>query len=72
MRNSVHISEENSRAIRAAIAERLRFIIELARRQRVPPYLRQSIDRLGEEDARREAESSAPAKLETHALQISH
>ncbi len=42
------ISEEHSKAIRAAIGEGLRVLHALAGRQRVPRDIRQSLDRLEE------------------------
>ena len=40
------ISEEHNKAIRAAVGERLSFILGLAGRQRLPRPIRQSLDRL--------------------------
>lgn len=45
-------SAEHNRAIRAAVGERLRAILAMAGRQRVPRPIRQSLDRLEEQELR--------------------
>jgi len=42
----LHIDEEHNKAIRAEVGERLRIFLWMAGRQKVPPQIRQSIDRL--------------------------
>jgi hypothetical protein len=70
MPNPIHISEEYNRAIRCAVAEQLRLVIWMAGRQRVPRYLRQSLDRLKEEDLGYGVESAASAKAKTNTIII--
>jgi hypothetical protein len=50
MRHTLHIDEEHIKAILAEVGERLRLIIRLEGRQKVPRPIRQSIDRLAEVD----------------------
>lgn len=48
MRHQVWISSEHSKAIRTALAEVLRVRFSMVGRQRVPPVIRQSLDKLEE------------------------
>jgi hypothetical protein len=50
MPNPLHIDEEHNNAIRAEVGERLRIILWLAGRQRVPRPIRRSLDRLAKVD----------------------
>ncbi|MGB6433594.1 MAG: hypothetical protein WA677_10480 [Bradyrhizobium sp.] len=50
MADPLHIDEEHNDAIRAEVGERLRLILRLEGRQKVPRPIRQSIDRLVEVD----------------------
>jgi hypothetical protein len=50
MRHTLHIDEEHIKAILAEVGERLRVILWLEGRQKVPRPIRQSIDRLAEVD----------------------
>jgi hypothetical protein len=46
----LHIEEEHNKAIRAEVGERLRTILWLAGRPKVPRPIRQALDRLSEVD----------------------
>ena len=46
----IPIDEEDNNAIRTEVGERLRTILDLEGRQKVPRYIRQSLDRLAEVD----------------------
>jgi hypothetical protein len=50
MPHTLHIDEEHNNAIRAEFGERLRIILWLEGRQKVPRPIRQSLDRLVEVD----------------------
>jgi hypothetical protein len=50
MPHPLHIDEEHNNAIRAELGERLRVILRLEGRQKVPRPIRQSIDRLADEE----------------------
>jgi hypothetical protein len=50
MRHTLHIDEEHIKAILAEVGERLRVILWLDGRQKVPRPIRHSIDRLAEVD----------------------
>ena len=50
MRHTLHIDEEHIKAILAEVGERLRIILWLEGRQKVPRPIRQSLDRLAEVD----------------------
>ncbi|MGZ5874290.1 MAG: hypothetical protein ACXWKP_19500 [Bradyrhizobium sp.] len=50
MRHTLHIDEEDIKAILAEVGERLRIILWMAGRQKVPRPIRQSLDRLAEVD----------------------
>ena len=50
MRHTLHIDEEHIKAICAEVGERLRIILWMAGRQKVPRPIRQSLDRLAEVD----------------------
>jgi hypothetical protein len=50
MPHTLHIDEEHNNAIRAEVGERLRIILWLEGRQKVPRPIRQSLDRLVEVD----------------------
>jgi hypothetical protein len=59
------IDEEHNNAIRAEVGERLRIILWLAGRQKVPRPIRQSLDRLAETDHEielKESPSIAPSQ----------
>jgi hypothetical protein len=47
---AVRCNEEHNNAIRAEVGERLRIILDLEGRQKVPRHIRQSLDRLAEVD----------------------
>jgi hypothetical protein len=63
MPHPIQINEEQNRAIRTQIAERLRIIHSLEGRQRVPRAIRQSIDHLAELDCQTEIELEAAPHL---------
>jgi hypothetical protein len=50
MRHTLHIGDEHIKAILAEVGERLRVILSLEGRQKVPRPIRLSIDRLAEVD----------------------
>jgi hypothetical protein len=50
MRHTLHIDEEHIKAILAEVGERLRIILWLEGRHKVPRPIRQSLDRLAEVD----------------------
>ena len=50
MPNPLHIDDEYNKAIRAEVGERLRIILWLEGRLRVPRPIRRSLDRLAEAD----------------------
>jgi hypothetical protein len=50
MRHPLHIDEEHIKAILAEVGERLRIILWLEGRQKVPRSIRQSLDRLADVD----------------------
>lgn len=52
MRHTLHIDEEHIKAILAEVGERLRIILWMGGRQKVPRPIRQSLDRLAEVDDR--------------------
>jgi hypothetical protein len=52
------IDEEHNNAIRAEVGERLRIILYLEGRQKVPRPIRQSLDRLAEVDHGTELKTS--------------
>jgi len=54
----LHIDEEHNKAIRTEVGERLRIILWLAGRQKVPRPIRQSLDRLAEVDDGTELKAS--------------
>jgi hypothetical protein len=58
MRHTLHIDEEHIKAILAEVGERLRLIIRLEGRQKVPRRIRQSMDRLAEVDDGTELKTS--------------
>ena len=58
MRHTLHIDEEHIKAILAEVGERLRVILRLEGRQKVPRPIRQSIDRLDELDRETELKTS--------------
>jgi hypothetical protein len=58
MRHTLHIDEEHIKAILAEVGERLRVILWLEGRQKVPRPIRQSIDRLAEVDHLTELKTS--------------
>jgi hypothetical protein len=58
MRHTLHIDEEHIKAILAEVGERLRVILWLEGRQKVPRPIRQSIDRLAEVDDATELKTS--------------
>ena len=58
MPHPLHIDEEHNDAIRAEVGERLRLILRLEGRQKVPRLIRQSIDRLAEVDHGTELKTS--------------
>ena len=60
MRHTLHIDEEHIKAILAEVGERLRLIIRLEGRQKVPRPIRQSMDRLAEVVHRAELKTSPP------------
>ena len=58
MRHTLHIDEEHIKAILAEVGERLRTILRLEGRQKVPRPIRQSLDRLAELDGGIELKTS--------------
>jgi hypothetical protein len=63
----LHIDDEHNNAVRAEVGERLRIILHLEGRQRVPRPIRQSLDRLAEVDHEMELKTSpsiVPSKNE--------
>ena len=58
MRHTLHIDEEHIKAILAEVGERLRIILWMAGRQKLPRPLRQSLDRLAEVDDKNELKTS--------------
>jgi hypothetical protein len=50
MPHPLHIDQEHNNALRAEVGERLRVILWLEGRQKVPRPIRQSLDRLAEVD----------------------
>jgi hypothetical protein len=59
MPHPIHIDEEHNNAIRAEVGERLRIILWLEGRQKVPRPIRQSLDCLAEVDHRTELKTSS-------------
>jgi hypothetical protein len=59
MANPVNIHDEHNKALLAEIGERLRILHALEGRQRLPRFIRQSLDRLEEID-RNTSRSSVP------------
>lgn len=67
MQHPLHIDKEHNNAIRAEVGERLRIILWLAGRQKVPRPIRQTLDRLAGVDHKIELKASpsiAPSKNE--------
>jgi hypothetical protein len=58
MRHTLHINEEHIKAILAEVGERLRIILWLEGRRKVPRPIRQSLDRLAEVDDKTELKTS--------------
>jgi hypothetical protein len=58
MRYTLHIDEEHIKAILVEVGERLRIILWLEGRQKVPRPIRQSMDRLAEADDKTELKTS--------------
>jgi hypothetical protein len=58
MRHTLHIDAEHIKAILAEVGERLRIILWLEGRQKLPRPIRQSLDRLAEVDHGIELKSS--------------
>jgi hypothetical protein len=50
MRHTLHIDKEHIKAILAEVGERLRIVLRLEGRQKVPFPIQQSLDRLAEAD----------------------
>lgn len=50
MRHTLHIDKEHIKAILAEVGERLRIVLRLEGRQKVPLPIQQSLDRLAEAD----------------------
>ena len=50
MRHTLHIDKEHIKAILAEVGERLRIVLRLEGRQKVPLPIKQSLDRLAEAD----------------------
>ena len=58
MRHTFHIDVEHIKAILAEVGERLRIILRLEGRQKVPGPIRQSLDRLAKVDQRMDLKAS--------------
>jgi hypothetical protein len=58
MRHTLHIDKQHIKAILAEVGERLRTILRLEGRQKVPRPIQQSLDRLAEVDDRTELKTS--------------